>query len=72
MQRFRLTVAYDGTRFSGWQVQGSLPTVQALLEAEAASYHAPGTCTFYGTANTNQMVVEFMGLQLLLQKMVRF
>ncbi|AIR66910.1 phosphogluconate dehydratase [Cedecea neteri] len=36
----------------------------ALLEAEAASYHAPGTCTFYGTANTNQMVVEFMGMQL--------
>ncbi len=33
----------------------------ALLESEAASYHAPGTCTFYGTANTNQMVVEFMG-----------
>ncbi|MFP1454377.1 hypothetical protein ACLB1O_07380 [Escherichia coli] len=26
----------------------------ALLESEAASYHAPGTCTFYGTANTNQ------------------
>lgn len=36
----------------------------ALLDAEAASYHAPGTCTFYGTANTNQMVVEFMGMQL--------
>lgn len=36
----------------------------ALLEAESASYHAPGTCTFYGTANTNQMVVEFMGMQL--------
>ncbi len=33
----------------------------ALPESEAASYHAPGTCTFYGTANTNQMVVEFMG-----------
>ncbi|XNM60605.1 dihydroxy-acid dehydratase [Escherichia coli] len=30
----------------------------ALLESEAASYHAPGTCTFYGTANTNQMVVR--------------
>ncbi|PVU43509.1 phosphogluconate dehydratase, partial [Staphylococcus epidermidis] len=36
----------------------------ALLESEAASYHAPGTCTFYGTAITNQMVVEFMGMQL--------
>ncbi len=36
----------------------------ALPGVEAASYHAPGTCTFYGTANTNQMVVEFMGMQL--------
>ena len=35
-----------------------------LLEAEAASYHAPGTCTFYGTANTNQMLMEVMGMQL--------
>ncbi len=33
-----------------------------LLEAEAKSYHGPGTCTFYGTANTNQMLVEIMGL----------
>ncbi len=37
---------------------------EALLEAEANSYHAPGTCTFYGTANTNQMMMELMGLQL--------
>ncbi len=36
----------------------------ALLEAEAASYHGVGTCTFYGTANTNQMVMEVMGLHL--------
>ncbi len=35
-----------------------------LLEAEAKSYHAPGTCTFYGTANTNQMMMEIMGLHL--------
>ncbi len=35
-----------------------------LLEAEAASYHAPGTCTFYGTANSNQMMVELMSLHL--------
>lgn len=35
-----------------------------LLEAESASYHSPGTCTFYGTANSNQMMMEFMGLQL--------
>lgn len=37
---------------------------QALLAAESASYHGPGTCTFYGTANTNQMLLEAMGLQL--------
>jgi len=36
----------------------------ALLEAESASYHSPGTCTFYGTANTNQMLMEIMGLHL--------
>jgi len=36
----------------------------ALMEAEAASYHSAGTCTFYGTANTNQMMVEMMGLML--------
>ncbi|PFG64032.1 6-phosphogluconate dehydratase [Thioclava sp. ES.031] len=36
----------------------------ALMEAEMASYHGPGTCTFYGTANTNQMLMEFMGLHL--------
>jgi len=37
---------------------------QALLEAEAGSYHGKGTCTFYGTANSNQMVMEVMGLHL--------
>ncbi|MDE2156025.1 MAG: phosphogluconate dehydratase [Xanthomonadaceae bacterium] len=35
-----------------------------LMEVEAASYHAPGTCTFYGTANSNQMLMEIMGLHL--------
>lgn len=35
-----------------------------LMTAEMASYHGPGTCTFYGTANTNQMLMEFMGLHL--------
>jgi len=35
-----------------------------LLEAEQSAYHAPGTCTFYGTANSNQMLLEVMGLQL--------
>ena len=37
---------------------------EQLLAAESASYHSPGTCTFYGTANTNQMLLEAMGLQL--------
>ena len=37
---------------------------EELLDAEVASYHAPGTCTFYGTANSNQLVVEAMGLHL--------
>ena len=37
---------------------------EELLAVESASYHAPGTCTFYGTANTNQMLMEIMGLQL--------
>ena len=36
----------------------------ALLEAEAASYHGEGTCTFYGTANSNQLLMEVMGLHL--------
>ncbi|WP_433724948.1 phosphogluconate dehydratase [Nocardia sp. CA-129566] len=35
-----------------------------LLAAEAASYHSPGTCTFYGTANSNQLLMEVMGLHL--------
>ena len=37
---------------------------EALLESESAAYHGPGTCTFYGTANTNQMLMEVMGLHL--------
>ncbi|MFU8877984.1 MAG: phosphogluconate dehydratase [Wenzhouxiangellaceae bacterium] len=37
---------------------------EELLEAESQSYHAPGTCTFYGTANSNQMLMEVMGLHL--------
>ena len=35
-----------------------------LLESESASYHSPGTCTFYGTANSNQMMLELMGLHM--------
>ena len=36
----------------------------SMLKTEAESYHAPGTCTFYGTANSNQMLMEIMGLHL--------
>jgi phosphogluconate dehydratase len=36
----------------------------ALLDVESKSYHSPGTCTFYGTANSNQMLMEFMGLHM--------
>jgi len=35
---------------------------EELLASESASYHSPGTCTFYGTANSNQMMMELMGL----------
>ena len=44
--------------------EGKVDRAAALLEAEAEAYHAPGTCTFYGTANTNQMLMEIMGLHL--------
>ena len=37
---------------------------EALMRAEMAAYHGPGTCTFYGTANSNQMLMEIMGLHL--------
>ncbi len=37
---------------------------EELLDAESASYHSPGTCTFYGTANSNQMLMEVMGLHM--------
>src|SRR5690606_3550861 len=37
---------------------------EELLRSEEASYHSAGTCTFYGTANSNQMLLEMMGLQL--------
>jgi phosphogluconate dehydratase len=37
---------------------------EALLESEMKAYHGPGTCTFYGTANSNQMLMEVMGLHL--------
>jgi phosphogluconate dehydratase len=41
-----------------------LVTVAELIEVESKSYHGAGTCTFYGTANTNQMMMEMMGLHL--------
>ncbi|MBS1102175.1 phosphogluconate dehydratase [Gluconobacter sp. Dm-62] len=44
-------------------VQGKVGQAE-LMEAENASYHSAGTCTFYGTANTNQMMVEIMGLMM--------
>ena len=37
---------------------------QELLDSELGSYHSPGTCTFYGTANSNQMMMEMMGLHM--------
>ena len=39
-------------------------TRDELLDSESRSYHGPGTCTFYGTANSNQMMMEMMGLHL--------
>ena len=39
-------------------------TREELLDSEMKSYHGPGTCTFYGTANSNQMMMELMGLHL--------
>lgn len=39
-------------------------SAEALLDAESAAYHSPGTCTFYGTANSNQMLMEAMGLHI--------
>jgi phosphogluconate dehydratase len=41
-----------------------LATREELLDSEMASYHGPGTCTFYGTANSNQMMMELTGLHL--------
>lgn len=43
--------------------QGQITRAE-LMESECASYHGPGTCTFYGTANSNQMLMEIMGLHL--------
>src|SRR5919108_125634 len=44
-------------------VEGKISRAE-LLDAEAQAYHAPGTCTFYGTANSNQIMMELMGLHM--------
>jgi phosphogluconate dehydratase len=54
---------YEKSRVRQLYAEGKVGRTE-LLEAEAASYHAPGTCTFYGTANSNQMMMEAMGLHL--------
>src|SRR5687767_13879056 len=53
----------EKSRIRNLYAQGKA-TREELLEAEAASYHDAGTCTFYGTANSNQMLMEVMGLHM--------
>src|SRR6185295_8269915 len=53
----------ENSRIRQRHAQGEIGR-EELLESELSSYHAPGTCTFYGTANSNQLVVEAMGLHL--------
>ena len=53
----------EKTRVRKLYAQGKASRAK-LLRAEAASYHSPGTCTFYGTANSNQMLMEIMGLHM--------
>lgn len=53
----------EKARIRQLHAQGQADRTQ-LLAAEMASYHGPGTCTFYGTANSNQMLMEVMGLHL--------
>jgi phosphogluconate dehydratase len=53
----------EKARIRGLYAEGKVGRDE-LLEAESASYHGPGTCTFYGTANSNQMLMEVMGLHL--------
>ena len=53
----------DKARTRQLYAQGKIGRAE-LLEAEAQSYHGAGTCTFYGTANSNQMLMEVMGLHL--------
>jgi phosphogluconate dehydratase len=53
----------EKSRIRQLYAQGKLSR-EELLDAESKSYHGPGTCTFYGTANSNQMLMEVMGLHL--------
>jgi phosphogluconate dehydratase len=53
----------DKARVRGLYAEGKA-TREDLLAAEMGAYHGPGTCTFYGTANTNQMLMELMGVHL--------
>ncbi len=53
----------DKSRIRQLYAQGKIDR-EGLLEAESQSYHAAGTCTFYGTANSNQLLMEVMGLHL--------
>jgi phosphogluconate dehydratase len=53
----------EKARVRGLYAEGKVGR-DALLKAEMAAYHGPGTCTFYGTANSNQMLMELMGVHL--------
>ena len=53
----------EKARVRGAYAEGKASRAE-LLEAESASYHSPGTCTFFGTANSNQMLLECMGLHM--------
>ncbi len=53
----------EKAKVRGLYAQGKV-TREELLDSEMKSYHGPGTCTFYGTANSNQMMMEMMGLHL--------
>jgi phosphogluconate dehydratase len=53
----------EKSRVRELHAQGQVDAAE-LLESELSSYHSPGTCTFYGTANTNQLVMEALGLHL--------
>lgn len=52
----------DKARVRQLAAQGKASRAE-LLESEEKAYHSPGTCTFYGTANSNQLMLDFMGLQ---------